>query len=480
VDKVAVLELLREKEHRLLTTRIKQYKPYEYQTKFHHQGLDCPQRILMAANRVGKTYCGAVETAYHLTGDYPDWWEGHRFNKPVRVWAAGESNDTTRDIIQKELFGNPQDPNLRGTGAVPLAKIVETTRKPGVPNAYSSALVLHKSGGNSQISFKAYEQGFEKFMGEAIDVVWLDEEPKQEIFSQCITRTADTNGIVYMTFTPERGMTNVVSSFLNDLKPGQALVTATWDDVDHLDKKTKEQLLAVYSPAERDMRSKGIPVFGSGLVYPVSEEDVVCKDFDLPEHFPRLAAIDFGFDHPTAVSWVAYDTENDIIYVYDEYRRSKETPLTHAAVINARTPGIPVAFPHDGLQHDKGSGTQLAQQYRDLGVCMLVNHFSNPPAEGDSGSGKGNNSVEAGISELLQRFETGRLQIFESCQETLEELRLYHRKNGKVVAIKDDLLSSMRYAALSVERFGEQLKNKSMYRKYSYDTEIKYSNAGIV
>ena len=480
MDKLAVLELLKEKEHRELTTRLKRYKPYKYQTKFHHSGTDCAQRILMAANRVGKTYCGAVETAYHLTGDYPDWWQGHKFNKPVRVWAAGESNDTTRDIIQKELFGNPQDPNLRGTGAVPLAKIVETTRKPGVPNAYSSALVLHKSGGNSQISFKAYEQGFEKFMGEAIDVVWLDEEPKQEIFSQCITRTADTNGIVYMTFTPERGMTNVVSAFLNDLKPGQGLTTATWDDVDHLDEKTKEQLLAVYSPAERDMRSKGIPVFGSGLVYPVSEEDVICEDFDLPEHLPRLAAIDFGFDHPTAVTWVAYDADTDIIYVYDEYRRSKETPLTHAAVVNARTPGIPVAFPHDGLQHDKGSGIQLAQQYRDLGVCMLPQHFSNPPAEGDSGSGKGNNSIEAGISELLQRFETGRLQIFESCQETLEELRLYHRKNGKVVAIKDDLLSSMRYAALSVERFGEQLKNKSMYRKYSYDTEIKYSNVGIV
>ena len=99
-------------------------------------------------------------------------------------------------------------------------------------------MLIHKSGGNSQINFKAYEQGFEKFMGEAIDVVWLDEEPKQEIFSQCITRTADTNGIVYMTFTPERGMTSVVSSFLNELKPGQSLTTATWDDVEHLDEST--------------------------------------------------------------------------------------------------------------------------------------------------------------------------------------------------------------------------------------------------
>ena len=477
MDKEKVLELLQEKQRRLETRRIEQYDPYDYQTRFHTEGQGCPQRILMAANRVGKTYCGAAETAYHLTGNYPEWWKGHRFNKPIRAWAAGESNDTTRDIIQKELFGNPQDPTKKGTGAVPLDNIVETVRKPGVPNAFSSALVKHGSGGNSQISFKAYEQGFEKFMGEAIDVVWLDEEPKQEIFSQCITRTADTDGIVYMTFTPERGMTSVVSAFMNELKPGQSLITATWDDVDHLDEKTKEQLLAVYSPAERDMRSKGIPVFGSGLVFPVSEEDIVCEDFDLPEHFPRLAAIDFGFDHPTAISWVAFDADNDIIYVYDEYRRSKETPLTHAAALNGRTPGIPVAFPHDGLQHDKGSGIQLAQQYRDLGVYMLPEHFTNPPAEGKL---NGNNSIEAGISEMLQRFETGRLQIFESCTETMEEMRLYHRKNGKVVPIKDDLISAMRYAVLSVERFGEKLKNKTHYRRYGFEQEIKYSSAGIV
>ena len=476
-SKTQALKLLEEKKRRVLTNRIVQYEPYAYQRRFHAEGQDCPQRILMAANRVGKTFCGAAETAYHMTGEYPEWWEGHRFARPVRVWAAGESNDTTRDIIQKELFGQPQDPSQLGHGAIPLKNIVDTIRKPGVPNAFSAALVKHKSGGNSQISFKAYEQGFEKFMGEAIDVVWLDEEPRHEIFSQCITRTADTNGIVYMTFTPERGMTSVVSSFMNDLKPGQSLVTATWDDVEHLDEKTKEQLLAVYSPAERDMRSKGIPVFGSGLVFPVSEEDIVCDDFELPSHFRCLAAIDFGYDHPTAISWVAFDPDDDVIYVYDEYRRSKETPLTHAAVLNSRTPGMPVAFPHDGLQHDKGSGIQLAQQYRDLGVYMLPEHFSNPPV---NGAKNGNNSVEAGISEILQRFETGRLQIFSSCQETLEELRLYHRKNGKIVPIKDDLLSAMRYAVLSVERFGERSKNKTHYRRYEFDKPIQYSNAGIV
>jgi len=129
------------------------------------------------------------------------------------------------------------------------------------------------------------------------------------------------------------------------------------------------------------------------------------------------------------------------------------------------------------LQHDKGSGVQLAQQYRDLGVYMLAQHFTNPPAEGAI---SGNNSVEAGLSEMLQRFETGRLQIFKSCAETLEEMRLYHRKNGKVVALKDDLISAMRYAVLSVERFGERVKNRTSYRKYTFEAPIKYSSAGIV
>ena len=108
---------------------------------------------------------------------------------------------------------------------------------------------------------------------------------------------------------------------------------------------------------------------------------------------------------------------------------------------------------------------------------MLVKHFSNPPVEGEL---NGNNSVEAGISELLQRFESGRLQIFKSCHETLEELRLYHRKNGKVVPIKDDLLSSMRYAALSIQRFGEQMEGKTSFRKYGFDKKIEYSNMGII
>tara|TARA_R100001530_G_scaffold105599_1_gene73709 strand:+ start:191 stop:835 length:645 start_codon:yes stop_codon:yes gene_type:complete len=210
----------------------------------------------MAANRVGKTYSGAVELSYHLTGLYPDWWKGKKFAEPIRAWCGGESNETTRDVCQRELFGQPDDPSSFGTGAIPKSCIVDSTRKPGVPNAFNSVIIRHVSGGTSRVGFKAYEMGYQKWMAEKLHVIWLDEEPDQSIYSQAVTRTADTGGLVYMTFTPESGVTNVVSNFLHDIKKGQALIQASWDDAPHLDKDTKEQILGALPAHERELRSK--------------------------------------------------------------------------------------------------------------------------------------------------------------------------------------------------------------------------------
>ncbi len=446
-SKSELLELLKEQKHRIDTNRLAVYKPYQWQVKFHNAGKDNPQRLLMAGNRTGKTYSGAFETAVHLTGEYPGWWKGRRFTRPIRVWVGGESNETTRDIVQKELFGQPDNPEVKGTGTIPLRCIGQTTRKPGVPNAYNSAMVRHVSGGYSRIGFKAYEMGFQKWMGEAVDFVWMDEEPPPEIFSQAITRTADSNGCVIMTFTPESGMTEVVKGFLNDRKEGQFLQHASWDDCPHLDEITKEQLLSVYSEHERDLRSKGIPIFGSGLVFPVSEESISVEPFDIPENWAHIAGLDFGWDHPTAVVWLAHDRDNDIVYVYDIYAESKTTPIIHAAAINARSRWVPVIWPHDGMQHDKGSGITLADQYRQQGVNMHPTHFSNPLAPGQT---KGNNSVETGISDMIQRMQTGRFKVFRTCFDFFQEFKMYHRKDGKIIAKNDDILSATRYATMSL------------------------------
>ncbi len=475
------LEIAREISARKRYNKVDFYDPYPYQLNFHETGSEANQRLLMAANRIGKSYCGAAEMAYHVTGLYPKWWNGRRFDKPIVAWAGGVSNETTRDIVQFELLGSPDDPEAFGSGAIPRNYIIKTERKPGVPNAKSMALIKHVSGGNSSLFFKAYEMGVDKWQGRSVDCVWLDEEPSRELYSQAVTRTLDRRGMVYMTFTPENGMTETVASFMNRLQSGQSLTNATWDDASerimsmkgergHLSEVVMEQILSSYSPHEREMRRYGRPSIGSGLVFPLSEDDVIIEPMPIEEHWPRIAAIDFGWDHPTAVVWAAVDRDTDTFYLYDCYRASKASPSVHADHIRSRPHFVPIAYPHDGNRRDSMGNPGLADQYRNLGCNFLLDHFTNPPALGND---KGSNSIEEGLMAMLQSMEAGKFKVFSTLSDWFEEFRMYHRKNNKVVPIRDDLMSATRYAFQS-QRFAVAGKDPT------WTQDIEYRNYGIV
>ena len=103
-DKQRIQEIVSTLKKRQVEYKLNYYKPYRFQKDFHRAGINANQRLLMAANRVGKSYVGAMEMAMHLSGDYPDWWEGKRFKEPIRAWVCGASNETTRDICQKEFY----------------------------------------------------------------------------------------------------------------------------------------------------------------------------------------------------------------------------------------------------------------------------------------------------------------------------------------------------------------------------------------
>ena len=475
------LELLREQKKRIRFNRIDQYDPYPYQQKFHDTSKDSNQRLLMAANRIGKSYCGAAEMSFHLRGIYPEWWKGRRYDQPITAWAGGVSNETTRDIVQAELLGSPDDPDAFGSGAIPKNYIIKTERKPGVPNAKSVALIRHVSGGNSSLHFKAYEMGQEKWQGRSVDVVWLDEEPGRDIYSQAVTRTLDRRGMVYMTFTPEAGMTETVAAFMNRIQSGQSLVNATWDDASekikslkgqkgHLSESVMEQILSAYSPHEREMRRYGRPSIGSGLIFPVDESKIIIDPIEIKEHWPRIAAIDFGWDHPTAIVWCAVDRDEDVFYVYDCHRESKASPAVHAQTIRSRPHFIPIAYPHDGNRRDSMGNPGLADQYRNLGCNFLLEHFSNPPALGNN---KGSNSIEEGLMAMLQSMEAGNFKVFSTLSNWFEEFRMYHRKGGKVVPFRDDLMSATRYAFQS-QRFAVSGKDPA------WTQDIVYKNYGII
>jgi phage terminase large subunit-like protein len=475
------VELLRELRQRERFNRINSYDPYPYQQKFHETGADSNQRLLMAANRIGKSYCGSAELSYHLTGLYPEWWKGRVYHQPIIAWAGGVSNETTRDIVQYELLGSPDDPEAFGSGTVPRSYIIKTERKPGVPNAKSVALIRHVSGGNSSLFFKAYEMGVEKWQGRSVDCIWLDEEPSRDIYSQAVTRTLDRRGMVYMTFTPEQGMTETVASFMNNLQPGQSLTNATWDDASekvmsqmgqkgHLNEDVMQQILSSYSPHEREMRRYGRPSIGSGLIFPINEENLMTDPVHIEDHWPRIAAIDFGWDHPTAVVWCAIDRDEDIFYVYDCYRMSKASPSVHAQTIRGRPHFIPIAYPHDGNRRDSMGNPGLADQYRNLGCNLMLDHFTNPPALGEN---KGGNSIEEGLMAMIQVMEDGKFKVFSTLPDWFEEFRMYHRKGGKVVALRDDIMSATRYAFQS-QRFAVSGKDPT------WTKDIEYKNYGII
>jgi phage terminase large subunit-like protein len=175
----------------------------------------------MAGNQLGKTWAGGFEWAIHLTGRYPDWWDGRVFDEPVHMWVAGVTGESTRDNPQRILVGPPQQRSEWGTGAIPFDALKDWTSARGVPDALDSVLVSWGGGGDVQakesvLNFKAYEKGREKWQGETLHGVWYDEEPPLDIYSEGKTRTQALNGINMVTFTPLKGMSDVVSLFIND------------------------------------------------------------------------------------------------------------------------------------------------------------------------------------------------------------------------------------------------------------------------
>ena len=203
-------------KRRLSRTKLTRYKPYAKQEEFHAAGLSHRERLLMAGNQLGKTFSGAAELAYHLTGKYPPWWRGRVFDRPIRSWAGSKTGEVTRDGVQRLLVGEPKDRASWGSGMIPGDAIQGASSRMGVADAIDSILVKHVSGDNSTLGFKSYDQGRERWQGETLDVVWFDEEPPMDIYMEGLTRTNATGGMVYLTFTPLLGMSDVVHMFIQE------------------------------------------------------------------------------------------------------------------------------------------------------------------------------------------------------------------------------------------------------------------------
>lgn len=427
---------------------------------FFAAGKKYPERLFMAANRVGKSVCGAFEMSCHLTGVYPSWWVGRKFDHPVEAWAVGPDARTVRDTAQKELIGNPGE---EGTGMIPAASLGKFWGLQGTNLAIDMIRVKHVSGGWSRLGFKNYKQTIDAFMGTSRHVIWLDEECPLEIYNECNIRTATTGGIMLVTFTPLKGMSPMVVNFCkkadflvgtrpliamnpdeeemeqgydeNDANEAvghtgmKAVVQASWADAPWLDEASKARLLADTPMHLRKARSEGIPTITEGSVFPIPIEDVVCEPFTIPDNWPRMYGLDVGWNR-TACLWATLDPNSNILYIYDEHYQGQLTPEHHAYAIRSRGDWIRGTIDPASRGRGQTDGAKLLKLYTAHGLKLS-------PAK---------NERESGIQDIIQRLAVGKIKVFKTCMNFQKEYVMYQRKpNGEIQDENDHLMDAFRY-----------------------------------
>jgi hypothetical protein len=155
---------------------------------------------------------------------------------------------------------------------------------------------------------------------------------------------------------------------------------------------------------------------------------------------------------------MCHDVDQDVIHLVAELRISDQTPGHHFAQIRAlekrifnRHMDFPVAWPADAGTRDNGSGEPVKNLYKHFGLRMMAEAASHAHLKGAEAR-----SLEGGVAEIDARERAGKWKVSRGCVCYLEERRLYHRKDGEIVKLRDDTLSAARYGAM-MRRFFKRL-----------------------
>jgi phage terminase large subunit-like protein len=191
------------------------------------------------------------------------------------------------------------------------------------------------SNNDSVIYIKTYEQGAAAFQGDDIDVVWLDEEPPWDVFSEIVIRLADRKGILIATFTSLQGFTRLVNRVWQSSDPNIKTCVLTAQENPFLTEEAKKQLYDSIDPDERASRWDGQPHIKQGLIYKgYNSEDHRIKRFDYAKLIlenPTRWELHEGIDphERTPHHWLRflYDRSNDIVYIVEELKAPTESML---------------------------------------------------------------------------------------------------------------------------------------------------------
>lgn len=433
---------------------------YKKHLEFFNSGSKYPIRLFQAGNRIGKTTAAGVELVYHLTGDYPDWWDGKRFTTCRDWWVVGKTSETVKGILQPLLLGTVGN---FGSGLVPRDRLdLETlTDAKKTSTGVSSFRVKHKNGTYSTVEFKSFDQGRQAFEGTARSV-WLDEEPPKPVFSECLLRTMTGGNIVMMTFTPLKGASDVVKDFYpdgdvtaeGDVGAGRYIVRVSMNEVPHITPEKKEILLARELPHERKAREFGIPFLGSGAIYPVNEDSVIIEPFEIPKHWQKGYGLDVGRN--TGGAWIARNPDTGELFTYSDLKMVEGTPSNHVDSIQARGKWLKGAIDTSARGRSQTDGENLFDIYREKGL-HLVN---------------ADKAVSAGLYEVLELLISGRLKIFNTCTELIKEFRGYQRnEKGEIIKKNDHIMDAWRYAIFNRDKI---MRTEAEFKAYNEPVLVPY------
>jgi phage terminase large subunit-like protein len=424
------------------------YRPTPKQELFHEAGLKASERLFLGGNRTGKTNAVCMELAMHLTGNYPDWWCGYRYKRPINAISASISLKDTRDILQKKLFVGDID------GAMPPilheSYIVEKTHTT-ISGAWDTVKIRHVSGGTSELKFKAFQQGESSFQGFKADFIHLDEVPNFRVYQEALVRTTsfdDEKTFLVCSMWPEKGRDDLIGHFLDnaaegEVRHGRFYIMASWADNPYLKAEERDRLRKSIPAWQLEAREHGVPLFGHGKVFTMSEEEIMIEPFDVPRSF----ALVYGLD-PSSSSggtWgvvkLAHDRDTDTVYVIGDYKLSNATPTEHASNISN--------FIEDwctGLVDPAGAGENMHTKEKTIEFLKNRSGLRLVKAR------KSNNAKEAIIDEIYERVRGDRFKIFRShngrgCRHLITEWRQYARDDsGLIIKKNDHCLDALFYA----------------------------------
>lgn len=474
-DNLARVQMLLKEvgQHQKFNTKLASFldEIYPWQKKAANLTGDHKVVGLLCGNQMGKTETACAIVAMHLIGVYPDWYEGRKFlKKPPNILVAGVDSNFNKNTLQKRLFGtnNRRMKQDMGTGMIPLESVVPNSIVSSRGDEVSSCKFFHSSGGQSEIIFKGYSDGREAVQGYPADVVYIDEQPKDDFWEEVLFRTTATKGIVICAFTPLKGVTNLIRTFtgLPEEKDAEvdkfgpksrsngrwAMVRATWDDAPHIDDETQQTLLEGALPYTVDARMYGVPVAGFGHIFPHGADKISYnpEHMNIQDKWVSLIGVDFGFAErdPSAMIKVSWDEDNDVIYVSEEFKGHTPTDKDFVKNLNFIDPDLPVVWPRDGNNRASWKGGDTyASKLRDMGVNLLHKPFLNPKGN----DGKRNNHKAPGFEEINSRFATNRLKISTKCDALLTEIAEYaYDINGGTDKNEDHAIDAFRYAVMSI------------------------------